>query len=229
MWECVCDCGVVKPIAQRYLLNHTTISCGCYGKEKLLASHTTHNLTHSGFYQMWKNMMRRCYEPTVRGYERYGGRGISVCEEWHDINNFVEWCVKQNPPKGFELDRINNDGNYEPGNCRFVSRTDNIRNRSTVLLITINNETHPLAEWCERFDIDYRLVFHRIRKLNWTPEKALTTPIVSPAKHMITYQNKTQDLAKWCRELNVSYNMVFQRIVNGGWDPVEALVTPPKK
>lgn len=93
-----------------------------------------HGKSRHPLYFVWKNMVRRCCDPTINRYERYGGRGISVCSEWLDVNRFIEWAESAGWTEGLQIDRINNDGDYAPHNCRFVTAKENVRTRSTTKL-----------------------------------------------------------------------------------------------
>ena len=117
-WRCRCDCGKETVVRGDVLKRGTTQSCGC-GK----------GLKHGYFYEPWypsyKAMMERCYLPTSGNYERYGGKGVTVCEEWHDINKFAEWAESSGYAPGLTIDRIDPTGNYEPNNCQWLTRGDN--------------------------------------------------------------------------------------------------------
>lgn len=128
---CKCDCGNEKIVQMSSLRNGMTKSCGCYNTELTILKNTSHNLSKHPLYLVWKSMKRRCSSPKAEFYARYGGRGISVCEQWiNSFQAFYDWCLTNGYEKGLQIDRINNDGNYEPDNCRFVTRTENIRNCS---------------------------------------------------------------------------------------------------
>lgn len=106
-------------------------SCGCLRAEKLLAAVTHHGLRHHPLYQRWKGMMQRCYNPKLTQFKDWGGRGITVCERWHDVALFIEDIERDlGPcPPGMTLDRRDNDGNYEPGNVRWATRLQQTHNR----------------------------------------------------------------------------------------------------
>ena len=130
-WLCKCDCGVEKIISASNLKTNT-FSCGCYHKEIAKKVNTIHGHTHTSLSYIWTSMKQRCFNPNNKAYKNYGGRGISVCEEWiHSFQIFSDY-VSQLPhyaEKGYSLDRINNDGNYEPGNVRWATRTEQNNNR----------------------------------------------------------------------------------------------------
>ena len=100
-------------------------------------------------YWMWKAIKQRCNNPRCPAYCNYGARGITYTKEWEQFESFYEWAMNTGWKKGLELDRINNDGNYEPSNCRFITRRENMNNRRITIYLTINNDTKPLSVWAE--------------------------------------------------------------------------------
>ena len=115
-------------------------------------------------FNLWQTMKTRCENPNRKNYERYGARGITVCEEWHEAKNFVEWAIANGYKKGLQLDRIDNSKGYSPENCRFVTPKENSRNRRNTKLLTINGVTKCVLEWCEQKSISIYTVYYWIRK-----------------------------------------------------------------
>lgn len=108
---------------------------------------------HPALYSVWKTMIHRCENPKRAKYADYGARGIMVCAEWHDPIEFIKWAFGNGYHTGLQVDRIDNDGNYEPKNCRFVTPKQNSRNRRNTRYLTLFGETKSIAEWCEVIDI----------------------------------------------------------------------------
>jgi hypothetical protein len=127
MWLCRCDCGTQKEVAQGNL-GRCIFSCGCLHKELAAASklRLTHGMRNSVEYATWNSMKNRCFNPKSQAFKNYGGRGITVCERWMKFENFFSDMGPR--PDGLEIDRINNNGNYEPDNCRWTTRSVNILN-----------------------------------------------------------------------------------------------------
>lgn len=156
LWLCICDCGEEKIIRGGGLKNGTR-SCGCLQKElaaaKTIARCTTHGRKNTPEYRSWLSMMNRCADRHENKYPNYSGRGIKVCDRWKSFENFfADMGVR---PKGKTLDRINNDGNYDPSNCRWATRREQNINTSRNIKITLRGETLTISEWAERLGVKY--------------------------------------------------------------------------
>ena len=183
MWNCLCDCGAEKVIGGSALMNGTK-SCGCYRKEWAAAQQYRHGDTHNRLYNVWNMMKQRCGDKNNKHYNNYGGRGISVCKEWRaDYIAFRDWAFANGydpkAPKGkCTIDRIDNNGNYCPENCRWVSTKEQARNTRRNRIIELNGKRQTLAEWAEETGI-YYLTIHNRLKSGWRVEDALTIkPII---------------------------------------------------
>lgn len=169
LWKCLCDCGNYK-ITESHTLNRGKChSCGC-----IVQLHGMHN---TRIYRCWADMNARCCNKNCKDYNNYGGRGITVCEEWR--NNFIafyEWAIANGYTNELTIDRINVDGNYEPSNCRWVSNKIQANNKTTNRHISYKGNVYTIAELCKKLKLD-RSVFEWRLRHNWDIEKAITTPV----------------------------------------------------
>lgn len=167
-WVCQCDCGGIKSARSDSLISGAVKSCGCLKKQQdkinLTANHS-HKQSGTRLYKIWQNMKKRCSNIHDTRYERYGGRGISVCNEWkNSFQNFYDWAMDNGYDDSLTIDRINNDGNYCPENCRWATIKEQCENRSTTIKITIGNATKSLIEWCKIFEIEYGATLSRYHR-----------------------------------------------------------------
>lgn len=119
---------------------------------------------NAALFNTWQTMKGRCENPNRLKYKDYGGRGIKVCEQWHEASNFIRWALKNGYKHGLQIDRINNDGDYCPENCRFVTPKENSRNRRNTKRLTANGVTKTVVEWCEQVGLSQYTVYDWIRK-----------------------------------------------------------------
>ena len=167
-YNCQCDCGNVKSVRSDSLIAGAIRSCGCLKKEQdhanLTANHS-HKMSGTRLYEIWQGIKKRCYNPHDARFDRYGGRGIKVCDEWREsFQSFRDWALLNGYSETLTIDRIDNDGDYCPENCRWSNTQEQARNRSSNIRITIGNATKTLTEWCEIFEVDSKLVFARYKR-----------------------------------------------------------------
>lgn len=175
-WLCQCDCGKQKEVHYSALVSGKTKSCGCLNSDIVTARNHKHGKADTPEYATWLRMIRRCTISSTPGYENYGGRGISVHPRWMSFDNFYA-DMGDKPAREYSIDRIDNNGNYEPGNCRWATPSQQCRNTRRNRRLTLNGETRVVAEWAELVGLPAGRIEHRINALNWSAEKALTTPI----------------------------------------------------
>ena len=177
-WECECSCGNTKIVDGLDLINGGVKGCGCWHKDAMAERSKkakTYGYTHHRLYACYYRMRRRCENPADKSYKRYGGRGIKVCDEWkNDIMAFINWGLENGYKEGLSIDRIDNDGDYSPGNCRWADAMQQSNNRRTNRYVTYNGETHTYAEWSRITGIKQLTIRHRIENSGWSIEDALT-------------------------------------------------------
>lgn len=172
-WECVCDCGNTTIVVSNNLKNGAVKSCGCLKHLKK----NTHHESKTKLYRMWTSMIYRCHNPKNQGYKYYGARGIRVCDEWHDFLNFKKWVLETKNEPNLTLERIDVNKDYSPENCTWIPFSEQANNRRSCRYFEYNGEKHNLMEWCNKLNLNYKNVHNRIYKLNWSFEKAISTPI----------------------------------------------------
>lgn len=143
-----------------------------------MPNHLKHGLTGSPLFQVWRSMKVRCTDENARSYPRYGGRGISVCEEWMDSSRFFQWALDNGYDQGLQLDRIDNNGDYTPSNCRWVTPSENARNRSDNVYVDAFGESKLLLDWFQddRCHANSIVTLRGRLRRGWHPERAIATP-----------------------------------------------------
>lgn len=169
---CHCECGTEKLVRASEVLSGRIGACS-----PVCAVYKGAPLAHRHpLYRIWVGMRSRCRDPYRKEFPNYGGRGIQVCERWEKFWNFVA-DMGPRPSEKHSIDRIDNDGNYEPGNCRWATMTEQLRNRRGSRLITWNGATLHLDEWAERLGMPRHVLYGRVVRRKWPVERALTTPL----------------------------------------------------
>ena len=176
MWLCLCICGNNTTIRGSSLTTGNTLSCGCLREENIKNGiNRKHGMCHTSEYRCWAHIISRCTNPLVQYFFLYGGRGITVCNRWHTFENFFH-DMGYKPSPAHSIDRIDNNGNYEPGNCRWATSTEQSNNKRNNKRITNNGLTLTSAEWARKLGGSASLINSRI-KLGWSEEKAVTMPL----------------------------------------------------
>ncbi|MBQ0014774.1 MAG: hypothetical protein KBS82_05580 [Oscillospiraceae bacterium] len=170
VWKCVCDCGTEREVVANSLLSGRSTSCGC--EHSKIMTHvakenfTTHGKTNTRLYQIWAGMRKRCFNPNSSNYANYGGRGISICDQWSDFEVFESWANQNDYSDSKSIDRINVDGNYCPENCRWVDSVAQANNRRSNTFYTYNGESHTLAEWAKIKNVSYKGLWKKVSNGN---------------------------------------------------------------
>lgn len=173
LWLCRCECGKTKVIIGKDLRNGHTKSCGCYQKERVSITNRTHNQTNTRLYRTWRHMKDRCFYPKSDRYKNYGARGITVCNEWLNFENFYNWAINNGYKENLTLERRNNNGNYEPKNCCWILMKEQAKNKQNSKKYTYKNETKILSDWIRFFNTTEGKIRYRIK--NWGVDKAFRT------------------------------------------------------
>ena len=170
-----CKCGTEFIASVSNVKRGNTNSCGCYNKQRLQEVNVKHGLNKHPLYRSWQGMKNRCYNRNIEVYPLYGGRGIKVCDEWIDsFITFYNWTQFNNWKPGLSVDRIDNDKNYEPDNCRLSTDNQQARNRRNNINVLLNGKVVCLKDYCKELNVDYSMVRTRVKKYNWSLEKAIS-------------------------------------------------------
>lgn len=183
-WLCKCDCGTFKVVGHSELTSGNTKSCGCYMREhqhafiKQYTKPLKHPRTHR-LHEIWIGMKERCNNPQNNAYEYYGKRGIKVCDEWNNIqtgyDTFFEWALSNGYSPNLTIDRINNDGDYDPQNCRWVNRTEQMSNTRRNVYFDYYGEKLTASQIARLRNCDAKTLLWRLQN-GWELEKAINTP-----------------------------------------------------
>lgn len=170
-WKCYCDCGNISIVKDFNLKSGSIKSCGCLQKELLIKRSIKHNLSYSRIYEEYRSIIKRCYNPNNKYYHSYGGRGITICNEWLDKDNgfmnFYNWSMSHGYRNDLTIDRINVNGNYEPSNCRWIPKEYQAHNRRNNIKINFNGEKYDISQLANILGISYPLLRYRLKKNNW--------------------------------------------------------------
>jgi hypothetical protein len=182
-WTCMCDCGGQVTVQAGNLRNGHTTSCGCLAREtsaQTCRNKTTHGGSYHPLYNVWKGMIRRCTDQRCREYSYYGARGITVCDRW--ISSFESFCLDMGPRPlpSLSIERKNNNGNYEPANCKWGTDVEQANNRRSNTIVQYRGKSVTLMNaWREAGSIvGIDTAIRRISRLGWSPERAVETPAI---------------------------------------------------
>lgn len=183
-WICRCDCGNYSVVPSGSFKNGNSKSCGCGQREAAKMTMKKHGLHQTRVYSIWCGIKGRCYNQNCKSYMHYGGRGIKMCDEWRDdFQSFYDWAMANGYEERLEIDRIDNNGNYEPSNCRWATRKEQVNNTRRNAKLEYCGETHNITEWGEITSLGRVVIKDRIYKLGWGVEKTLSTPLLKHYKN----------------------------------------------
>ena len=175
VWRCLCNCGNMIEVRSNDLRTGKVRSCGCFHDE---GNHTTHGLSRKsiGLYRVWERMKSRCYNPRSSDFKYYGGRGICVCDEWKNFENFHAWALCNGYEDGLTIERKNNNGNYKPNNCKWATMKEQGNNKRNNIKITLNGQTKTLGQWADDVGISAQCLRSRLRR-GWSEDKTLRVEV----------------------------------------------------
>lgn len=217
---CQCKCGTIKQVDGFNVIKGKSISCGCQRNQLTKQRMTIHGKTNTRLHYIWDSMKDRCNNPNNHAYNDYGGRGITICQEWeNDFMTFYNWAMQNGYDESLTIDRIDVNGNYEPSNCRWADVKTQANNRRNNILITYQNKTQSLKLWCEELNLDYDMIRARYSNPHWenkTIEEILFTP--NQKQILITYNNETHTISEWSKLTNIRRNVIFDRWQKGYYE-----------
>lgn len=170
LWRCICDCGNDVEVIGFLLRQEQTRSCGCLNKESIAQVNYKHGKSKSKIWSIHRSMMDRCYLKTSHAYNRYGGRGITVCDRWHDFEKFYEDMGDK--PNGMSLDRIDNNSGYSPENVKWASYKEQANNTRSNRILTYMGRSQNISQWADEFNLKMTTIWARLQR-GWTVERAL--------------------------------------------------------
>lgn len=219
VWLCRCDCGVEKPIAAAKLKQGQK-SCGCLSATANTRKKSYHGKRGTGAYVSWSRMIQRCNYDGYDGTARYKGRGVSVCERWRTFVNFLEDMGDR--PEGCSLDRINNEGDYEPSNCRRADQKTQARNKSTTKTYEYRGQKKILDDWADEFGINRNTLTDRVSTLGWGITEAIERPIQARDNaHRIFGEDLT--LSQASKKYSVVYRTLASLVNTRGYSAESAV------
>lgn len=179
LWLCECQCKnkTKKLIRSSALISGESKSCGCLQKELAIIQNTTHGKTNSHLYSVWRGMKGRIFNKNARYYKYYGGRGIKICNEWINFENFYEWSINNGYQEGLTIERKDVNGDYCPENCKWATMKEQANNRRTNHFIEFNGKIQSMSDWAKEINIPYQTLKSRINSMGWEIERALTAPV----------------------------------------------------
>lgn len=222
-WVCQCDCGNIKTIRANGLLTKHTLSCGCLRTENRIKAIKKHGMSKTRIYGIYLGMIDRCYDSVHCGsYHYYGGRGISICEEWDEFINFYNWAMANGYEETLTIDRIDNDGNYEPNNCRWVTMAVQESNKRTNHYIEFNGEKMTMSQCAKMNGVSINAFRYLVCNLGETPEDAIKNilykkehPEEFDRRRYVIYQGEKMCVADCVRKANVKRDSLIKYIGKG--------------
>lgn len=215
VWKCKCDCGTTVIVESGHLRSGHTQSCGCFGRQRAAEYHIKHGMKGTKLFSVYHSIKGRCYTPTDKKYYRYGARGIRVCDEWlNKPESFFKWALENGYKEGLSIDRIDNNGDYCPDNCRWTDAKTQANNRSNTVYYEYQGMRKTISEWANYLGISYSAVKSRIKRGNF--ESCFNTQ--NGNLTLVTYNGTTKSIKDWAVYLNMNYSTIRARVRRGTFE-----------
>lgn len=234
LWRCICDCGNEKLVATPNLTQGKSKSCGCWAKDKAKKSFTTHGLRGTQIYKVWAGIKDRTNPKNNNCKDNYRKFAIKMCEEWrNDFMAFYKWAMangykEEKLPNGknrLTIDRIDNNGDYCPANCRWVTNKEQLNNQTTNRIITYKGKTQTLAQWCEELKLPYGTILFRLR-IGYDVERAFTES--TDKQNYYEYKGELLSINQIVERTGLTKTNVWNRITRG-WTIERIMEQPARK
>lgn len=227
-YKCKCECGCIKDVdIYRLKYGHSLACSRCRYNEKTVP------LYIKRLRRIYHNIKQRCYNPKSPKYKDYGGRGVVVCEDWKNNSNlFIEWALNNGYKDEYTIDRIDNNGNYCPENCRWSDIETQANNKRTNHYLFYKGKTYTVSSFCKTFNLNRLVISQRINRYGYDNPELLLKKSLSGYKNrklFATINGKKKSIVEWCEQLKINYSSVYNRIHRYGFSPEKAITTPIKK
>ena len=229
-WNCKCSCGTERQVSVSGLKSGRSRSCGCYSAEvaglHVVRHGCTRNRKKSPEYVTWQSILNRCRNEKNSRYKDYGGRGIIICDRWAESFQIFLDDMGTKPTPNHSIDRVDNNGNYCPENCRWSTKKEQSRNTRSNRILTCNGRSQCIAAWACELGVNHEVIRTRL-KLGWSTEDALFTDVAA-RDTAFSYNGRVQSVTDWANELGISYSTLNSRL-KSGWSPKKSVETPVKR
>lgn len=228
-WKCLCDCGQYCSVSTSALNCGNNRSCGCLHRDLIIKRNTKHGMSKTRLYHIYSTMISRCTNCNSRNYPRYGGRGIKVCGEWrYDFQAFYDWAMAHGYRDDLTIDRINNDGDYCPENCRWTNMTVQQNNRRTNHLVEYDGEMYSIADLARKFGLEYKYTYSCISN-GFSIEDIISGNVSRRRSYKDLYEidGREHRLMEWISLSPICASTIRTRL-DRGWDLERALFEPSR-
>lgn len=176
-WLFLCDCGKEVVLRKSAVTSGNTKRCSCCAAQRSAEANTVHGGVGTRLYREWAGIVQRCTNPKDTSWERYGAKGVTICDEWRSFPAFRDWAFANGYDDSLTIDRIDPNGNYEPSNCRWASVREQANNKQGTLWIEYGGERLQLSYWAERLGLPYHTLYDRLHRYGWSVDRAFTEPV----------------------------------------------------